>query len=296
MNGRLRLRMNFLLTALVCVCVSVCAVLPRSTTNWTARFAGERVNLHALTDKCRRRGVLFKSKFAGDSTLPGGCFRNCVHIRVDGREVKVFRTCCQINHSLDPPVDVLAKLAQFVFGSDGESGGGDKTLVKCILYPVLEVATMKLGFSVSEWKVCNLVNDCLPEFSATFWPSAKGRGGSFVLCNETAQGKALVVRCTAGGRATVLSTRIITRKPASCFVYRTGTLVTSNYERNAHGRLHEFLARHAALIASRPVRGFGGGGGGPKALQSSDDISQTTQFSTEKCLLDENASTGQAEL
>ena len=209
------------------------------------------MDLLALTDKCRQRAMLFKAKFAEDSTLPGGCFRNCVHIRMSGKEVKVFRTCCQINHCLEPPLDILAKLALFLFGSeDGSGDDGDRTLVKCVLYPVLEVATMRLGLRVSEWKVCNLVNSLLPGFSATFWSRAKGRGGAFILSNEIARGTALLVGCTAAGNSSVLSTRTITRKLPCCYVYRTGTIVTSNYNVHAHGQLHAFLAKHAAQIAS----------------------------------------------
>ena len=230
--------------------LSVCGL--RSTTNWNARFAGPKVDLGVLVDKCRRTAMPFKAKFAAaESTLPGGCFRNCVHVRVDGREVKVFRTCCQINHCLEPPLDVLAKLAVFVFGGvDDDDDDDERTLVKCVLYPVLEVATMRLGFPVSEWKVCNLVNRYLPPFSATFWPRAKGRGGAFVLSGENVRGRALIVACSSRGRSSVLSARAIARKPSSCFVYRTGTVVTSNYNPEAHQRLYAFLARHAALIAS----------------------------------------------
>ena len=230
-------------------------LLLRSTTNWNARFGGVRVDLVALADKCRRKAVLFKSRLADDSTLPGGCFRNCVHLRVRGKEVKVFPTCCQINHSLDPPLGILAELAVFLFGGDKQDDydklyPAGRMLVKCALYPVLEVATMRLGFAVSEWKVCNLINFGLPDYSATFWPRAKGRGGVYVSSNHNASGTVLMVRCTAGGRAFVLGERLISRKPSSCFVYSTGTIVTSNYNRAAHQRLYTFLASHARHIAA----------------------------------------------
>ena len=206
-----------------------------------------RVDLKAVAERCRSLKVLFKANFAQDSTLPGGCFLNCVHVRLQEKEVKVFPTCCQINHSIEPPFEVLACLTELLAG--GRPG------FICLLYPVMEVASLRLGFPVCEWKVTNLINSLLPDYSATFWPRAKGRGGTYAMYGHTVTRQAFMVKCSRDHQAVVVGEREVTTKPPSCFVYRSGTIVTSNFNSSVHRHLAGVLSAHKAQIttASHPT-------------------------------------------
>ena len=176
-------------------------------------------------DVCVSKRCAFKKTGDDRSTLPGRCFKNCVHLHLDSHNIKVFATCAQINHARLPPDEIARKLVDHARWKN------------MVLFPVMNSVTYdtRLSRRVCTYRFIRALNETLENYHATYWPKKTGRNGIQIHYLKACLYPVYIVQ----KRNT--TKRDISKSGPFFTMYKSGVLVTSMHDARVLGVLAKWI-------------------------------------------------------
>ena len=186
------------------------------------RFIDFKINIAAFINTVEFSGEQYKSIHNGQrfGSLPGGCFRNCVHYK-RAHTSKVWTSCVQINHSRAIPLGELNALSTHMF-IDGDH--------YAMAYKVMDSTSCSIGQRIDLGLITDLINTKLPGYCASYLQADGVRTSVTVFCSTPHTKMFHVLRYTQG--EWLKHSEIARQKEYSTItIHATGMIVTSMYEK-----------------------------------------------------------------